>query len=189
MLILSWNIRGLGSPFKRTCVSDFMRSNRCDVVLFQETKLCQPNSSILRSFCAPFISAWSVMDSIGTAGGQMIGWNDAIFECTTQLVGTYILSVQLRHRTSANIYSLPTVYGPCDDRMRSGMFQEMIDVNHWATSCWLIAGDFNITRRMGERNVNDFFSRNMENFNDTIEGLDLYEPPLQGRAFTWSNNR
>ena len=38
MKIISWNTRGLGSRKKRRVVKDFLRSEKPDVVMIQETK-------------------------------------------------------------------------------------------------------------------------------------------------------
>ena len=38
MKIISWNTRGLGSKKKRRVVKDFLRSEKPDVVMIQETK-------------------------------------------------------------------------------------------------------------------------------------------------------
>ena len=38
MKIISWNVRGLGSSNKRRVIKDFLRLEKSDVVMIQETK-------------------------------------------------------------------------------------------------------------------------------------------------------
>ena len=37
--ILSWNVRGVNDPAKRSVIKSFLRSNRVDLVCLQETKV------------------------------------------------------------------------------------------------------------------------------------------------------
>lgn len=106
-------LEGWGPLIKDHVFLLFLRLYYVDVVLLQELKLCQPSPFLLRSHCAPRINEWISLDSDGASGGQLLGWNGALFECTSQLVGTFLLSVKLKHRASVNSYSFTSVYGPC----------------------------------------------------------------------------
>lgn len=39
MKIISWNIRGLNTPYKQDVFHNIVRDNKMDVVLIQETKM------------------------------------------------------------------------------------------------------------------------------------------------------
>ena len=47
--ILSWNVRGVNEPVKRSVIKSFLRSNRVDLVCLQEIKVQQMNIGMVRS--------------------------------------------------------------------------------------------------------------------------------------------
>jgi len=49
MLIISWNVKGLGYPQKRSHIHDFLKMYVIDIVLLQETQVAFPSNSFLRS--------------------------------------------------------------------------------------------------------------------------------------------
>jgi len=64
-LVVSWNVKGLGCPQKRSRVCDFLKLYCVDIVLLQETKIANPTVSFLCSIGGPFISSLSHLISIG----------------------------------------------------------------------------------------------------------------------------
>ena len=49
MIILSWNIRDLGSSDKRREVKNIVRRFKCDILILCETKVESPSHSLLRN--------------------------------------------------------------------------------------------------------------------------------------------
>lgn len=94
MIILSWNVRGIGRRTKCLGVHNLINLYKYDIVM-QESKLASPNHIITRSIGGNCISSWSHLDSIGAAGRQLIGWRDGKFECISELAGEFILLVHL----------------------------------------------------------------------------------------------
>lgn len=54
---------------------------------------------------------------------------------------------------------------------------------------WLIVGDFNLLRRLEDRNREGADVNEMFLFNEAIKKLDLIELPIQGRQYTWTNKQ
>lgn len=52
---------------------------------------------------------------------------------------------------------------------------------------WIILGDFNFIRGPDNRSRAGGDHNSMMLFNNIIINLDLFEIPLKGRSFTWSN--
>ncbi|KAG5589358.1 hypothetical protein H5410_039872, partial [Solanum commersonii] len=50
---------------------------------------------------------------------------------------------------------------------------------------WVTGGDFNIVRRMGERRGCNRVTNIMNEFSKWIDELELHDPHLSGRKFTW----
>lgn len=171
MYFLSWNVRGLGSPHKRACIKNYLHLFHLDLLLIQESKLCRPTRAILKSFSGTSFNTWSILDSIDSSGGIIIGWLDSKFCLQDEKKGTFTLSVKLQDLSSNRIFTITSVYGPCGNVDRSTLWQELRDIATWATSDWLLGGDFNITRVHGERRGTDIYIDDMLLFNTLIREL------------------
>jgi exonuclease III len=79
IIMLCWNIRGLGDINKCKVVRDAIRSSRCDVVLYQETKW---NKVELSYMCALYPSYFDknivCTNAPNSAGGYLIAWNRSL---------------------------------------------------------------------------------------------------------------
>jgi len=65
-------------------------------------------------------------------------------------------------------------------------FQNFFDTQN---KKWLILGDFNLIRKVSDRNKPGADLPLMERFNEVISEAGLIEIPLFGRKYTWSNNQ
>jgi hypothetical protein len=54
---------------------------------------------------------------------------------------------------------------------------------------WLLLGDFNLIRRLSDRNKPRGNIQNMLDFNASISNLRLEELKLNWNRFTWTNNQ
>ena len=54
---------------------------------------------------------------------------------------------------------------------------------------WLVVGDFNLYRSPNHRNKPGDDHLEMYLFNEAISALGLFELPLKGRRYTWSNKQ
>jgi hypothetical protein len=54
---------------------------------------------------------------------------------------------------------------------------------------WIILGDFNVIRRLENRNKPGGDPHLMLAFNEAISNLGILELPLKGQTFTWSNKQ
>jgi len=82
MLVVSWNVKGLGCPHKRSHILDFHKMY-CGHYSDPRNKNCSSFRSFFRSIGGLFIIGWSHLSSIRASGRQFIGWRDNIFECTS----------------------------------------------------------------------------------------------------------
>lgn len=48
MNVISWNVKGLGSPVKKATIKGVIRSFKADIVLLQETKLSSMSNSTVK---------------------------------------------------------------------------------------------------------------------------------------------
>ena len=81
------------------------------------------------------------------------------------------------------------VYGPQDDGAKVEFLQELADIRELHAGPWLIAGDFNLIARQEDKS-NDLINRRMlARFRSRLNRLEMKELYLNGRRYTWSNER
>ncbi|XP_059646325.1 uncharacterized protein LOC132292248 [Cornus florida] len=86
-------------------------------------------------------------------------------------------------------WSFSRVYGPVDDDVRGGLWEELSGVKERWSLHWCVAGDFNVVRFLAERSSEGAWTRAMMHFSDFIDGHQLIDLPLEGASFTWSSGR
>ena len=72
MKIISWNTRGLGSRKKRRVVKDFLRLEKPDVVMMQETKKAKCDRRFVGSVWTIRNKKWTPLSACGASGGILI---------------------------------------------------------------------------------------------------------------------
>ena len=80
MIILAWNIRGLGSCRKRREVRNVVRRFKGDFLILCETKLVSPSPALLRSIGGGRLNRWEILPSQCASRGIIIGWNSAFYD-------------------------------------------------------------------------------------------------------------
>ena len=82
---------------------------------------------------------------------------------------------------------LTCVYGPCTKEGK-GLFLNWFQNIQMAPEVdWMILGDFNLIRKIEDRNKPGGDLAEIFRFNATISHLGINEIVLQGRKYTWSN--
>jgi hypothetical protein len=65
----------------------------------------------------------------------------------------------------------------------------MNDIDMHVDTDWLLVGDFNLIRRLSNRNENGENIHDMLSFNATLSNLRLEELKLFGNKYTWTNKQ
>jgi endonuclease/exonuclease/phosphatase family metal-dependent hydrolase len=66
---------------------------------------------------------------------------------------------------------------------------ELRSLKHRVSDKWLLIGDFNMILNASDKSNTILNRRLMGEFRDAVTELELKELNLQGRKYTWSNNR
>ena len=69
LILLSWNIRGLRRPEKRTKVKSLVRERKVDVLLLQETKRSSVDDNFVKSLWPWEEMEYMEVGAEGSAGG------------------------------------------------------------------------------------------------------------------------
>jgi hypothetical protein len=82
---------------------------------------------------------------------------------------------------------LTNVYGPCSVEGKRQFTDWLKQIQMPDEIDWLIVGDFNLMRRLEDKNKAGGDLTEMFMFNDALSALGLNEIVLQGGKYTWSN--
>lgn len=73
MNALFWNVRGITTPGRKTCLSELILKTHATVLGFQEIKKESLSSSFLKSIVNNRLLDWHLLPAIGSAGGILMG--------------------------------------------------------------------------------------------------------------------
>lgn len=111
MIILTWNIRGLGDSFKRRGIRYFCQLNKIDIICIKEIKLECYNDSILKSLSGSFINNWTVKDTNGSSGGLIIGLKSQCWRKISDISTNFCLTVIIESANKESVLAISSIYG------------------------------------------------------------------------------
>lgn len=187
MIVVSYNVRGLGRREKRKEVKELLRKVKADLCCLQETKLESVNKRIIKSICGNSSCEWEFAESEGNSGGLFSVWNPSIFQKVSSWHTKVLLVLNGYLIEDGKNCTIINVYSPNSPALRSELWDQlasMVDQLHDSYLC--IIGDFNTIRSTQERRgLSDNGNRSdILNFNNFIDGCNLVDIKLLGRFFT-----
>jgi hypothetical protein len=99
------------------------------------------------------------------------------------------VSAKVRHALSEQDWSVSSVYGPSRDADRPAFLEELHSFRQVRLGPWMICRDLNMIYHTQDKNKNWLHRRRMGQFCRFITGVALKEVHLEGRLYTWSNER
>ncbi|XP_039141337.1 uncharacterized protein LOC120278673 [Dioscorea cayenensis subsp. rotundata] len=103
--------------------------------------------------------------------------------------GTFSITLEFTN-TSLNIkWACTSVYGPNDRTLKFEFWNELRTVRNLHELSWLICGDFNTSFTFNDKNNGIPNPREIANAQQFLGDLNLIDPPLHGRKFTWTNGQ
>lgn len=81
------------------------------------------------------------------------------------------------------------MYGPTLDAQKIEFMQELIDIRELIVGPWAVLGDFNLLANPEDKSNDHINRRMMARFRSKLNILELKEVYLNGRRYTWSNER
>jgi endonuclease/exonuclease/phosphatase family metal-dependent hydrolase len=101
----------------------------------------------------------------------------------------YSVSVRLKPMVGVEEWWLTSVYGSATNADKLDFLAELNVLRQVRTGPWLLNGDFNMIYRTCNKSNNHLNRRLMGQFRRFLEEAAMKEIHLQGRLFTWSNER
>jgi hypothetical protein len=102
---------------------------------------------------------------------------------------SFAISVEFTSRLNIESWLLTTVYAPYTPAGKRIFLEWFREIQMPPEVDWIIVGDFNLIRRLEDRNREGANINEMFLFNEAINKLDLIELPLHGRHFIWINKQ
>ncbi|KAK8569220.1 hypothetical protein V6N12_007752 [Hibiscus sabdariffa] len=187
--LVSWNVRGLGKVEKQRAVKNLVKKFWVNFLFIQETKLEIVESKTAKFIGGSCIDQFWFVHAIGSAGGITSFWDSNFFHIERQVLHkSYVLLVgfvQCLKRSCGFI----NLYTPNDASERKSVFAELENLIKSENLIWILGGDFNSVRGQDEKIGFSFNASSSEVLNDFIEETSLFDLPLSGSRFTWSNAR
>jgi exonuclease III len=189
MIVLSFNIRGLGGRVKRRRVRELVRDHKVDFLALQETKMEVISESFCRNLWGSDHCEWAFFPSEGASGGILSIWGNSNSNLIFTFMGEGFVGVCLEWGVKKSICFIVNVYSKCELAAKKRLWRNIsMCKGGFGSGAWCVVGDFNAVRRPEERRgVRESSQLNVEmrEFDSFIEGLELNELPLLGRRFTW----
>lgn len=173
----------------RTLVDD----TRPSIVCLQKTKLDVITPYLVFSLLDRDFTEFAYLPASVTRGGILIaGWRSAV-SFYDVLVGCFSVTLAVESAVSSNNdqdrWWLTSVYGPQDDNQKAIFLEELEAIRDTCSGPWMVTGDFNLILNEADKNNDRINCANLRRFRRTVASLGLQDVHLQGRCFTWSNER
>ncbi|RVW74124.1 hypothetical protein CK203_052225 [Vitis vinifera] len=183
MKIISWNTRGLGSKKKRRVVKDFLRLEKPDVVMIQETKKEECDRRFVGSVWSARNKDWAALLASGASGGILIIWDSKKLRREEVVLGSFSVSIKFAMDGRESLW-LSAVYGPNNSALRKDFWVELSDIVGLSYPRWCVGGDFNVIRRSSEKLRGSRLTPSMKDFDDFIRDCKLIDSPLRSTSYT-----
>ena len=186
--LLARNVRGLNSPARTATIYQAVVEARVDIVCIQETKMQVIMTGVVRQCLGNKFENFFYVPATGTRGGILIAWDHLVVSVTNSHITQNTLTV-LISQEGAPFWGLTGVYGPQGDAEKVAFLEEIRDVRDLHVGPWAIVGDFNLLVNPEDKNMATVNRRMMARVRAMLNRLELKELYLNGRRYTWSNER
>ena len=178
---------GLNSDERQHDVRAKIDESNCCIISLQETKCDSFDLRLIRKFCPRSFDNFAYSPFVGAFGGILVVWCSSMFTGTLIESQCFGLSITFTSVHNAEVWTMVSVYGPCQGALRDEFVQWLYDLHIPDGENWLILGDFNFIRSLDNRNRPGGYLNDIFLFNEIIGHLGILELPIKGRAYTWSN--
>ncbi|KAH7659258.1 RNA-directed DNA polymerase protein, partial [Dioscorea alata] len=167
----------------------FLHLHFVDVCCLQETKLDVVTGSIWREIGGTRLDKFLYLPARGLAGGIIIGWNSFAVTGSLAFSGMFSLSIDFKSISDSFCWRCTAVYGP-NARSAKVAFWEELNVSFSGSAMpWVVCGDFNAIFAKEDKACGVPNWEDIRQANAFTQQFGLFEPPLVGRMFTWTNGQ
>ena len=122
MKIITWNIRGLNSIHKLDVVRNFVREQKPNFLLLQETKMEKEKVEQIKSFKDYCLKASS---SKGALGGTLMLWKSKYYSRTILNASKHLMVVKITSIDHNKVWYIVNVYAPNTKNLRKKVWNTL----------------------------------------------------------------
>ncbi|KAI3704850.1 hypothetical protein L1987_75079 [Smallanthus sonchifolius] len=185
MNTLSINIRGFGVEKKAKWIRDLRVAEKVSFVAFQETNRANISDMEIGKFWGR--SGWKMdfVNPTGRSGGLLSVWDPGMFSLSSVVKDPNFLITSGFIKGETDLVNIVNIYAPQKSADKRALWGRLLAVKSAGSGLWLMAGDFNVVRRVDERKNSRFKPQCAIDFNSFVADADLYEYDLKGGKFTF----
>lgn len=183
MIIVSWNIRGMGAKIKRSSLRKIINTKKPHFTFLQETKLESIDQKIIKTCWNSDDSSWEFSPASGKSGGILSVWDKKYFNLESIKIEKHWIAMCGVILSKNFKCMLINVYNPCNIDLRKEVWSEI--EAFWVESKIpsLVMGDLNEVVSKSERGSQNASIPGMADFKDFIHKTELLDiPPSNGLA-------
>ncbi|RVW29923.1 hypothetical protein CK203_100289 [Vitis vinifera] len=164
--------RKMAKVQKEKVVKDFLRSEKPDVVMIQETKKEECDRRFVGSVWSARNKDWAALPTSGALGGILIIWDSKKLRREEVVLGSFSVSIKFAMDRRESLW-LSVVYGPNNLALRKDFWVELSNIVGLSHPRWCVGGDFNVIRRNSPLRSASYTWSNMEE-NPVCKRLDRF---------------
>jgi exonuclease III len=118
-----------------------------------------------------------------------VGFDANVFDIREKEMGDFMIKILVVHKENGFIWNFINVYDAAQNDQKQKVLSELSSFCSKCKHPMLVGGDFNILRKETNKNKPGGTNKWSSLFNSIIDFHNLVELDLNGRLYTWSNNR
>ncbi|GKD26088.1 transposon TX1 uncharacterized, partial [Tanacetum coccineum] len=111
-------------------------------------------------------------------------WDSRVFNLENKTNDSNFLAVMGSWAGSSSKVGLLNIYAPQASALKEQLWSSIEAIVNAKEIIWILFGDFNVVRHIGERVGSLFDAGEANTFNDFISRTGLFDFPMNGRHFT-----
>jgi len=185
--LLIWNIQGIGNNETLNILREHIRQHRPHIVALVETRISGTRAQAVSTKIG-FRNCFCV-EAQGFQGGIWVFWNEDEIEVEVLTSHAQFVTVELKYPGYLG-WVLTCVYASPQAQTREALWQILQTQAEGMRKPWLLAGDFNETKNIEERNHGGAdIERRCRRFQNWIDNSGLVDLGFSGPKFTWARGR
>jgi exonuclease III len=151
MIVLTMNIRGLGSRVKKRKIRELVQAEKVEFLALQETKSEDISESLIHSLWGGDDCDWVHLPATGNSGGILSIWRKSLFSIVFSFTGNGFVGVCIDVVQDLSRCYVINVYAKCNLSEKRRLWREILmSKRGFGGECWCIVGDFNSVRDRGK---------------------------------------
>lgn len=182
--IMMWNVQGAAKPAFMSTLKEIIRINKPNVLGLVETHVSGDKA---QQICNRIGFSGQVrVEAQGFSGGIWLFWRKEEVDVTPIETHGQHITVKIA-RVGEEPWMFSAIYANPDSSIRNDLWRALEDIKRSFNGPWLIAGDFNETRTIGERHGvgGSEMQRRCRAFSDWLDTNGLIDLHFSGPPHTW----